>query len=38
LPELRIEARRLIIAQGMSGGEPPQELDAQPVEEAGQTS
>jgi MFS family permease len=33
LPELRIEARRLIIAQGMAGGEPPQELNAQPVEE-----
>jgi MFS family permease len=33
LPELRIEARRLIIAQGMAGGEPAQELDAQPVEE-----
>jgi MFS family permease len=33
LPELRIEARRLIIAQGMAGGEPAQELNAQPVEE-----
>ncbi|MGB8774545.1 MAG: MFS transporter [Terriglobales bacterium] len=33
LPELRIEARRLIIAQGMAAGEPPQELNAQPVEE-----
>jgi MFS family permease len=33
LPELRIEARRLIIAQGLAGGEPPQELNAQPVEE-----
>jgi len=33
LPELRIEARRLIIAQGLAGGEPVQELDAQPVEE-----
>ena len=32
LPELRIEARRLIIAQGMAGGEPAQELNAQPVE------
>jgi MFS family permease len=32
LPELRIEARRLIIAQGLAGGEPAQELDAQPVE------
>jgi MFS family permease len=33
LPELRIEARRLIVAQGLAGGEPPQELNAQPVEE-----
>jgi MFS family permease len=33
LPELRVEARRLIVAQGMAGGEPPQELNAQPVEE-----
>ena len=33
LPELRVEARRLIIAQGMAGGEPAQELNAQPVEE-----
>jgi MFS family permease len=33
LPELRVEARRLIIAQGLAGGEPPQELNAQPVEE-----
>jgi MFS family permease len=33
LPELRIEARRLIIAQGLAGGEPAQELNAQPVEE-----
>jgi MFS family permease len=33
LPELRIEARRLIIAQGLAGGEPPQELNTQPVEE-----
>ena len=33
LPELRIEARRLIVAQGLAGGEPAQELDAQPVEE-----
>jgi MFS family permease len=32
LPDLRIEARRLIIAQGMVGGEPPQELNAQPIE------
>jgi MFS family permease len=33
LPVLRIEARRLIIAQGMAGGEPAQEMNAQPVEE-----
>jgi MFS family permease len=33
LPELRIEARRLIVAQGLAGGEPEQELNAQPVEE-----
>jgi hypothetical protein len=33
LPGLRIEARRLIVAQGMAAGEPAQELNAQPVEE-----
>jgi MFS family permease len=33
LPAMRIEARRLIIAQGLAAGEPEQELDAQPVEE-----
>jgi MFS family permease len=33
LPDMRIEARRLIIAQGLAGGEPPQELNAQPVED-----
>ena len=33
LPELRIEARRLIVAQGLAGGEPAQELTTQPVEE-----
>ncbi|HEY6303018.1 MAG TPA: MFS transporter [Terriglobales bacterium] len=33
LPELRIEARHLIIAQGLAAGEPEQELNAQPVEE-----
>jgi len=33
LPELRIEARRLIVAQGLAGGEPAQELNAQAVEE-----
>jgi MFS family permease len=32
LPALRVEARRLIIAQGMAGGDPPQELSAQEVE------
>ena len=38
LPELRVEARRLIVAQGLAGGEPPQELNVEPVEEAGNTS
>jgi MFS family permease len=33
LPAMRMEARRLIIAQGLAGGEPPQELNAQPVED-----
>jgi len=33
LPTLRIEARRMIVAQGLAGGEPAQELNAQPVEE-----
>jgi len=33
LPELRIEARRLIVAQGLAGGEPAQEMNAQAVEE-----
>lgn len=33
LPDMRVEARRLIVAQGMAGGEPVQELNAQPVEE-----
>jgi MFS family permease len=33
LPAMRVEAHRLIIAQGLSGGEPVQELNAQPVEE-----
>jgi len=33
LPAMRIEARRLIVAQGMAGGEPAQELNAQAVEE-----
>ena len=38
LPAMRIEARRLIIAQGLAGGEPAQELDAQPVEDSGPSS
>jgi hypothetical protein len=33
LPGLRIEARRLIVAQGLAGGDPVQEINAQPVEE-----
>jgi MFS family permease len=33
LPVLRIEARRLIVAQGLVPGEPEQELNAQPVED-----
>jgi hypothetical protein len=33
LPELRIEARRLIVAQGLAAGEPAQEMQTQPVEE-----
>jgi MFS family permease len=33
LPALRIEARRLIVAQGLAGGEPVQEMNTQPVEE-----
>jgi hypothetical protein len=33
LPSLRIEARRMIVAQGLAGGEPEQELNAQAVEE-----
>jgi hypothetical protein len=32
LPSLRVEGRRLIVAQGMAGGDPPQELNAQEVE------
>jgi len=35
LPKMRVEARRLIVAQGLAGGEPPAELNAQPVEEVG---
>jgi MFS family permease len=33
LPELRIEARRLIVAQGLAAGDPAQEMQTQPVEE-----
>jgi hypothetical protein len=33
LPQLRIEAHRLIVAQGLAGGEPEEELNALPVEE-----
>ena len=33
LPKLRVEARRLILAQGMVGGEPAQEMTARVVED-----
>lgn len=33
LPKLRVEARRLIVAQGMVGGEPAQEMTARLVED-----
>jgi MFS family permease len=33
LPQLRIEARRLIVAQGMAGGEPVEEIQTQPVKD-----
>jgi MFS family permease len=33
LPAMRIEARRLIVAQGIAGGEPAAEMNTQPVEE-----
>jgi len=33
LPTLRIEARRMIVAQGLAGGEPEQELNVQAVDE-----
>jgi MFS family permease len=33
LPGMRIEARRLIVAQGLAGGEPEQELNVQAVED-----
>jgi MFS family permease len=35
LPDLRIEARKLIVAQGLAGGEPAAEMNAQPVEGGG---
>jgi MFS family permease len=33
LPQIRVEARRLIIAQSMAGGEPPEEMTAPVAEE-----
>ncbi|MGB8011414.1 MAG: MFS transporter [Terriglobales bacterium] len=33
LPDLRIETHRLIVAQGLAGGEPAEEMNAQAVEE-----
>jgi MFS family permease len=33
LPKIRIEARQLIIAQAMAGGDPPEEMNAQVVED-----
>jgi hypothetical protein len=33
LPKIRVEARRLIVAQAMAGGEPPAEMTAELVEE-----
>jgi len=33
LPKLRVEARRLIIAQGMVGGDPAEEMTARVVED-----
>jgi MFS family permease len=35
LPKLRVEARRLIVAQGMVGGEPVQEMTARVVDDDG---
>jgi hypothetical protein len=32
LPRLRVEARELIVAQGLAGGDPPQEITG-PAEE-----
>jgi len=31
LPKIRVEARELIIAQGVAGGEPADEMAARPV-------
>jgi len=33
LPKIRVEARRLIVAQAMAGGEPAEEMSAPVVEE-----
>jgi len=33
LPVMRLEARRLILAQGLAGGDPPQEIVSQEVSE-----
>jgi hypothetical protein len=33
LPRIRVEARRLIVAQGIAGGEPPAEMTARLVED-----
>jgi hypothetical protein len=33
LPKIRVEARRLIIAQTMAGGDPPMEMSARAVED-----
>jgi hypothetical protein len=33
LPKIRVEARQLIIAQGMTAGAPPEEMTARVVED-----
>jgi hypothetical protein len=33
LPKIRVEARQLIIAQGMAAGAPPEEMTARVVED-----
>jgi hypothetical protein len=33
LPKIRVEARRLIVAQSMAGGEPAEEMTAKVVED-----